>query len=106
MIRKITEEERELLIIKRIERIDKDQEYAKQLFETWYKDSPVENVRAWRNSSPELKRKIVEEIIKKEDKGMVGMALKMSPIKWKEKLSDMKHQQLVEWGVRQDGDNS
>jgi predicted nucleic acid-binding OB-fold protein len=100
---KITNEERELLIQKRIERINEDKGYALDLFKTYYKESPIENVKVWKLISEQKKRDIVKKIIKEENKGFLQYCVKQHPINIKkqlELLSGLKDQQLRELGIR------
>ena len=100
---KITEEEKELLIQKRIEKINEDKGYALDLFKTYYKENPQENLRAWRLISEQKKRDIVKKIIKEEDKGFLKFCVKQHPINIKkqlELLKNLKDQQLRELGIR------
>jgi len=100
---KITDEERELLIIKRIEKINEDKGYALDLFRTYYKDNPKENLKAWRIMSENKRRDIVKKIIKEENKGFLQYCVKQHPINIKkqlELLAGLKDQQLRELGIR------
>jgi hypothetical protein len=100
---KITNEEKELLIQKRIEKINKDKGYALDLFHVYYKENPQENVRVWRLIPDQKKRDIVKNILKEEDKGFLMYCVKQHPINIKKQLkllSELKNQQLRELGIR------
>ena len=71
MINKITKEEKEQLIERRIEKINLDNRYARELFKTYYKDDPKENMKAWQTLEDKKKRKIVKQVIEWEDKAFL-----------------------------------
>ena len=101
---KITEEEKQMLIEKRIAKIDVNKTYAMDLFKVYFKESPKENLRAWGNLTKEKKVKLMKYIIKKEDKEMSAYCFsqhKLNPKKALELLAGMKDSQLKEFGVRQ-----
>jgi predicted nucleic acid-binding OB-fold protein len=102
-MKKITEEEKELLIQKRIEKINNDRGHALDLFRIYYKESPKENLKCWYMISEQKKRDIVKKIIKEEDRGFLKFCVKQHPIniiKQLELLKNLKDQQLREWGIR------
>jgi len=106
MIIKITEEDRENLILKRIEKIDTDKKYALELFELYYKDVPRENYNDWKISNTKKKRKIIKQIIKWEDDSVLRMGLNLFKFKIKKQLqyaNDFKINQLKEFGIVKNG---
>lgn len=103
MIQKITEQEKNLLLEKKIEKIDKDTKYAKELFETYFDDPFQENIDAWQAMDNKAKAKLVKKIIKFEDKAMVNEAFAVNKTNPKAALSylnNLKVTQLKHFGVR------
>jgi len=100
---KITKEEKELLILRRIELIDIDKDYAKKLFKTYYKDDVEDNLKAWKDANDKTKRKVIKQIIVWEDKA----ALQQGSVIYRTNLKailrfvkEFKHKQLQEFKIR------
>ena len=103
MYPKITLEEKELLTQYRILKIDSDKDYARDLFETYYKDNVETNLEQWTKLSKEDKIVIAEHINDQENKGFTSHAFKTHPINVNKAMmliSTLKNYQLKEWGIR------
>ena len=100
---KITKDEKELLILKRIELVDIDKDYAKKLFKTYYKDDVKDNLKAWKDADDKTKRKVIKQIIVWENKSALkqGSIIHRTNLKGiMEFVKEFKHKQLQEFNIR------
>lgn len=100
---KITKLEKEELINLKIEKIDSNEQYAFQIFKTYYKDNPKDNLKDWKQFDDKQKKKIVKQITKFEDdafiqQGKLIYGMKVNKIM--DFVKECKHKQLVEFGIR------
>lgn len=100
---KITKEEKDQLIIKRIEYLNKHKKHALDLFEAYYKDNPKDNWNDWVKADYALKEKVIKNIISKEDNMFIQESARKHGLNLKKAanyLKQLKHEQLVAYGVR------
>ena len=107
MTTKITNKERQELTDKRLEQINTDKLYALQLFETHFKcspgDMPQDKLDEWHTMTDKQKLKLIKRITEIEDKAMVSQAFTVHGYnvgEAKKYIMEMKHKQLVKFGVR------
>lgn len=99
----ITKEEKDLLIKKRIEKIDSSNKYAKELFSIWFKENPKENLEEWKTLTYEKKYKIVKEIVAKEHKEFLRVSLQTHKLNLKNAMGmarNLINDQLKELKIR------
>ena len=105
MTKKITNEERDLLLVKRMEKLDKSKAYQRDLFKTYYKEEELKgNMQAWAKYNYKQKLKIVKQIQKWEDKAILQGAYQIHKFNVPQALDyvrKFKHKQLVSFGVRE-----
>lgn len=106
MITKVTKEEKEQLIIKRINKIDTDKKYALEMFKTYRVEEvkPKDSWIEWQGLTDKDKRKFIEQVIEIEDKCFIKQGTAIH--RWNLKkvaqfVNDCKDKQLKEFGVRE-----
>lgn len=100
---KISKQEKEQLLQKRIEHINNSRKYATELFALYYKNPPAENWRSWQKLTEEKKKELVKSMIAKEDKAMIAQGIKLHRFNLKAATRvahDFKVKQLIEYGIR------
>jgi len=102
-VKKITKEEKKLLIKIRIERVDTNKKHAIELFDLHFKDPVKSNLTAWKKKTFEEKEDIMRKIIKTEDMAMIKQCAGIYKLNIKKSvnaLKKLKHTQMVELGIR------